>query len=252
MKKRMGVKKHSQQYFKIVTIAFSLFALIFVAKIMNDAYLPGQTLGVQNYLAKDNEAGRSGGLKRQKNVRPTVVEPTEIERVEDDHEKESEDTSEQPETELEVEVEVTPSEDLIPTITMSSETTSLPGQRHEEIKTSSKLPMVRDFQKNTLEITTSKGKKTVTLMPETAVKNAISNKVIDEVESESADGSAQRVELVDKKGDVEFKISGVRKKKMFGFIPISVEKDITVSAITGEVTGEQLDWTNRLKNFLSF
>lgn len=134
---------------------------------------------------------------------------------------------------------------------------------------------------NELTITTPAGTKVVTVLPDKAVQNILTKGVLskigdtasssakpedgDETSSESGEFSVsapaevalgtaetQNIELTTKDAKPVYKVKGVKNKKFLGFIAVSVEKTVTVSADTGEITDTNTSFFNTILNFLSF
>lgn len=101
--------------------------------------------------------------------------------------------------------------------------------------------------KNELTVTTPNGTKTVTVLPDEAVKEAMrrggmtSFGAVGQQTGTGATGK-QQVELTQENGKLEYKVEGVKEAKLFGFFPVSSQVETHVSAETGAVTSVSQPW----------
>lgn len=99
---------------------------------------------------------------------------------------------------------------------------------------------------NELVVTTPAGKKTVSVLPDAAVAGLLSRGVVSSVaaltgSTATAAGAAvgtagQRVELTSENGVLQYKVTGTKDVKLFGFLPITAPVEARVSAETGVVS----------------
>ena len=138
------------------------------------------------------------------------------------------------------------------------------------------FPITIDLATNALIITTPAGTKTVTILPDVAVQNMITKGIISKIgghviaspsgEIGDATGSgeigtsiqedtketSENIELTEEEGLLVYKIKGSLKQKFLGVIPLDLEREVTVSAESGEVTSVQESLFTRFLNALSF
>ncbi len=123
------------------------------------------------------------------------------------------------------------------------------------------FPISLDLATNALIINTPSGQKTVAILPDIAVQNLLSAHIIDQLgnaalESEISNNTLPEVDrlitLGEQNGIPVYEINGIDNKRLFGFIPVTIEKDITVSGETGEVLSTQELFINRVVDLLSF
>ena len=101
--------------------------------------------------------------------------------------------------------------------------------------------------KNELIVTTPNGTKTVTVLPEEAVKEAFRRGAMTSfgtVGQQTGAGATgkQEVELTQENGKLEYKVQGVKEAKLFGFFPVSSQVETRISAETGSVTSVSQPW----------
>ncbi|MBI2430972.1 MAG: hypothetical protein HYV39_03080 [Candidatus Levybacteria bacterium] len=97
-------------------------------------------------------------------------------------------------------------------------------------------------------------------MPVSAIKalrSAVREKIVDlPREPVTLNGEVKEplfeVELPGSGKEVAYKIKGVKHKRVFGLIPVAIQKDVFVSAKSGRVIDEQMTFFNRLLEKLSF
>ncbi len=123
------------------------------------------------------------------------------------------------------------------------------------------FPLSIDLATNTLMVNTPAGQKTVTVLPDQAIQNLIAANVvnrlggqaiIDEELNKNLTSVSQLITLGERNGVPIYEINGISDQKLLGFIPITIEKEIEVSAITGEVVSSQTSLSDKILDFLSF
>ncbi len=144
----------------------------------------------------------------------------------------------------------------------------------------SHFPISIDPTTNALIITTPAGTKVVTILPDRAVENILTKGIISKIGGHIASSSAEEsggsssgsgvlfttsssdgqsissvtndnIELTEENGAPVYKVKGSLDKKLFGFIPVSVGKTVTVSADTGDITGTSENIFNRFLDLIS-
>lgn len=122
------------------------------------------------------------------------------------------------------------------------------------------FPLSVDLATNTLTITTPAGEKTVTVLPDQAVLNLLAANVITKMGSQpvldtATSGNLTTVEQVvtlgEENGVPVYEIAGVSEQRLLWFIPVEIEKNVTVSAETGEVLDTDTSFIDRIVDFLS-
>lgn len=119
----------------------------------------------------------------------------------------------------------------------------------------SKLPLQVDPKTNALIVTTPAGSKTVTILPDAAINNLLSSRVITEIDSSYTQGSLASLnrvmDLEDLNGVLVYKVSGKRKNLVFGLIPIKTSVVAYISAENGEVLKSSQSFLGRILNRIS-
>lgn len=123
------------------------------------------------------------------------------------------------------------------------------------------FPISVDLATNTLFTNTPAGQKNITVLPEKAVQNLVSAKVISRIRvQKSTSGTInnnlasinQLITLSEKDGIPIYEISGISDQRLLGFIPVTIGKDLTISAETGNVLSTNESFINRILDTLSF
>jgi len=116
----------------------------------------------------------------------------------------------------------------------------------------STFPLKLDKATGRLSVTTPKGEKVVTVLPDAAIKNMLASKVMSYVTSASASGelaSTNKLVILTEKDDVlVYEIDGVREYKLLGFIPLKSKVKALVSAENGQVVKTEQSLLGRILN----
>ena len=114
------------------------------------------------------------------------------------------------------------------------------------------FPLSLNPNTGTLSVTTPKGEKTVTVLPDAAISNMLTSKVMSYVTSVPAEGELastdKLITLIEKDGLLVFEIDGVREYKLLGFIPIKSKVKSFVSAENGQVIKTEQSLLGRILN----
>lgn len=122
------------------------------------------------------------------------------------------------------------------------------------------FPISVDLATNTIFVKTPSGQRVVAVLPEQAIQNLIAANVInrlgdqtiiDGVLNSNVSSISQLITLEERNGLPVYEIGGVSDKKLLGFIPVTVERDVTVSAKTGEVVSTNESLANRFIDLFS-
>lgn len=123
------------------------------------------------------------------------------------------------------------------------------------------FPLSIDLATNTLIVNTPAGQRTVAILPDQAVQNLITanivnriggQTVVDAVRNNNLSSISQVVILGEQNGIPIYEINGILDQRLLGFIPVSVEKSVEVSAQTGEILSTNVSLGNRILDLLSF
>lgn len=103
----------------------------------------------------------------------------------------------------------------------------------------SNFPLTIDPETNTLTVTTKTGVKNIVVLPDVAIKNLLTSKVLDDITSEKAKGKiasvATIVKLDEEEGELVYKIQGFRKHTFLGLNLLKTKVEAFVSAESGQV-----------------
>lgn len=116
----------------------------------------------------------------------------------------------------------------------------------------SAFPLKIDKATNSLIVTTPSGEKTVTVLPDAAIKNMLASKVMSFVTSVKAEGELastdKLITLIEKDGMLVYEIDGIREYKLLGFIPLKSQVKAFVSAENGQVIKSEQSLLGRVLN----
>lgn len=119
----------------------------------------------------------------------------------------------------------------------------------------STFPLKVDKATNSLIVTTLSGEKTVTVLPDAAIKNMLASKVMSYVISVPATGELastdKLITLIEKDGMLVYVIDGVREYRFLGFIPAKSKVKAFVSAENGQVIKTEQSLLGRILNRLA-
>ncbi len=123
--------------------------------------------------------------------------------------------------------------------------------RRGQFEAETHFPLSINPTTNTLTVTTPAGVKDVAVLPDQAVKNLLRNKLIDRIASGSASENPTGIRLGILGNSPVFQVLGSDDQKLFGFIPVSIEKTSFVSAENGGVIKVDETFINKLLDLLS-
>lgn len=116
----------------------------------------------------------------------------------------------------------------------------------------STFPLRVDQATGALTVTTPKGEKVVTVLPDAAIKNMLASKVMSYVTSVSSQGELastdKLITLLEKDGTLVYEISGARNYKLLGLIPLKSKVKAYVSAENGQVLRSEQSLLGRILN----
>jgi len=123
------------------------------------------------------------------------------------------------------------------------------------------FPVSVDLATNTVFINTPSGQRTITVLPEQAIQNLIAanivnrlggRAVVDEATNNNLTSVSQLIILGEKNGIPVYEINGISNQKLLGFIPVLIEKEVTVSAETGNALSINESLSARILDAISF
>ena len=127
---------------------------------------------------------------------------------------------------------------------------------NKETKAETEFPVTVNLASRTLSVDTPLGQKDLTVLPNQAVQNVLGQKIIDRVSDNSLSGtSGAQLQLVQLKlfaNRPVFQVQGIDDKKLFGILPVGIQKTTLVSAETGQVVRTNEDLINRILDIFSF
>lgn len=116
-------------------------------------------------------------------------------------------------------------------------------------KALTRFPLSINPETNELVVTTPAGQKTVTVLPDQAVENMLSNSVLSGIDE---DGGEENIEIEERNDELVYKVKGEKDHKFLGFIPLKTAITAFVSAQTGELTAQEQSLLSRIISQLSF
>jgi hypothetical protein len=154
------------------------------------------------------------------------------------------------------------------------------------------FPHTIDLATNSLIITTPAGTKTVAILPDKAIQNMITKGIISKIgghvinasgsaipggddsatgsgdvgdatdsggftvtqedSEEAIEDTTENISLTEESGQLVYKIKGTLKQKFLGVLPVDLEREVTVSAESGDVTNIHEPLFTRFLNAVSF
>lgn len=135
--------------------------------------------------------------------------------------------------------------------------------RHGQIEAQTHFPLSIDLATNSLIVTTPAGTKSVTVLPDEAVKSLIDLKFITVISTPSgtlavtesgsltATPSAGTVLLTELNKEPVFEVHGKKEKKFLGFVPVGINKTAFVSAQTGQIVKTDVSFFDSLLEAIS-
>lgn len=122
------------------------------------------------------------------------------------------------------------------------------------------LPLSVNLETNELTVTTPAGERTVTVLPDQAVQNMLAANVIDRIGGQALVDLVRQggvttldrvIELSQQNGIPVYEIQGVKEQRLLGFIPVTTDVTVIVSAETGEVVDTQQSLLDTVVDILS-
>lgn len=123
------------------------------------------------------------------------------------------------------------------------------------------FPVSIDLATNTLSVETPQGEKVLTVLPDQVVSNLLVTRVIDRLDSSLLSDEFQTGELAavsdvlqleSNQDELVYEIKGFSNQRFLGLFPVTIEKDVTVSAETGELLSEEKGFVDTVVDALSF
>lgn len=115
--------------------------------------------------------------------------------------------------------------------------------KNGQVTAKTELPISVDPSTKTVSVTTPGGTKEVAVLPNAAVESLLTTNTLDKQNNE--------IELVNVNNDPTFKIAGIDDKKLFGIIPVALNKTVFVSASTGKITKTEESFFNSFLDIIS-
>ncbi|MBI5151884.1 MAG: hypothetical protein HZA34_05000 [Candidatus Pacebacteria bacterium] len=116
--------------------------------------------------------------------------------------------------------------------------------QQNEVKVETTLPLQVNPEKKTVSVVTPEGVLPVTTLPQEALNTVTS--------SGAANTVSGPVTMETKGEDVVYSVPTRTLERMFGVFPVAVQKNVEVSAVTGQVTSTSQLFVSRLLDIFSF
>jgi hypothetical protein len=118
------------------------------------------------------------------------------------------------------------------------------------------LPLTLDTKTSEISVKTEQGSKKVTVLPDAAILKLKSDKVVDVVLGSSntpkVEGVSTILSLEMRNNSLVYAVQGVKNKKVLWLFPVSIQKDLIVSAEDGSVVSSEIKSDDKIKDFFSF
>lgn len=101
-------------------------------------------------------------------------------------------------------------------------------------------PLTVDLSAHRIFVRMPQGLQRVTVFPDTAVKNALNTRKITDIMPK------KQILIEQFEGQTVYKITGIKKVRLFGLIPVSIVKNVRVSLDSGIVVQTEESLTNRI------
>lgn len=124
------------------------------------------------------------------------------------------------------------------------------------VSATTSLPISIDFASNRLFIDTPSGQKEVAILPDGAVQNILFRGVLSRIGT--ATGSAQvggtsgSIKIEERNGELVYKVRGTSRQRLFGLLPISINRTVNLSGKTGLVESTEESLLDRAVDLISF
>jgi hypothetical protein len=119
------------------------------------------------------------------------------------------------------------------------------------IAATTNFPLAIDLGTNQLVVTTPAGQKIVAVLPDDAVQNMLATGVINALEPDDSGSVSGNVEFTVENDKPVYKIAGLKKFKMLGFIPVTRPVTAVVSSETGTEIKTEKPFLTNLVDLLS-
>lgn len=123
---------------------------------------------------------------------------------------------------------------------------------HKDGSVLTRFPLTINPTTNQLEVTTPSGVKDVAILPEDALKSALTANVITAANNQTLQSDGKTInanlQLELNNGVLSYKIDGVKEHKLLGFIPVNTDVTTFISAENGQVTQTDTSLLGRILN----
>lgn len=130
--------------------------------------------------------------------------------------------------------------------------------RKNNVRANTSFPVSVDPETNKVFITTSSGKKEVSVLPDAAVERILQSRILSNVETRASssafngDDATLQTTLTELNSKPVFKVKGFSNKKVFGLFPASFAKTVYVSAEDGSVVKTDETFFSKMLENVSF
>lgn len=130
---------------------------------------------------------------------------------------------------------------------------------HNAVRARVNFPLSVDPTTRQLTVTTPAGIKTVAVLPDAALVRLLASGLLSDIASGSAEQqvatdsgmTAGSFELTLEGNHLVYEVQGTKQHRLFGFIPMTTPRTVTVSALTGDVVSQTQTWLSGLVDVLS-
>jgi outer membrane biosynthesis protein TonB len=123
-------------------------------------------------------------------------------------------------------------------------------QEGAKINVQSTHPVSVNPETKELSITTPKGTKVVTVLPDTAAENILNSGVLNDIQKDQTGTQDIRIKSADT-GEAVYEIRGSKSEKFLGFLKVSIPKSAQVSLESGRIVKIDQSLTSKILDILS-
>lgn len=130
---------------------------------------------------------------------------------------------------------------------------------HNAVRARVNFPLSIDPLTRQLTVTTPAGIKTVAVLPDAALVRLLASGLLSDIASGSTEpqvatdsaATSGSFELTLEGNHLVYEVHGTKQHRLFGFIPVTTPRTVTVSALTGDIVSQTQTWLSGFVDLLS-